>query len=469
MSGFQSIKGKTRPAVMIQRRDVLRLFALGGGALALSACGLDEDPEPVNPEDSMRILVIGAGVAGLAAARRLHDAGHEVIVLEARDRIGGRVVTDRSLDGIPLEMGAGWLEGTRGNPITDLADEARIERVETDYESIALYWCDGTPLTEDEIGEAESLYGAVMTAVILYGETLDEDIPLQVGIDRISDELELDDEERALVNYIVALEVGVEYAMDASQISLWWWQEGEEFGGEDEVFPDGYDWLPNYFAEGLDVRLQHVVDTISYSPTGVTVITTHQSFEADRVIVTLPLGVLKAGTVTFLPALPARKQQAIDRLDMGLLNRVYLRFPHIFWDDVDILGTLCDWPAGYNIASYQDQPILLFFTSGSRGHELEGWTDEAIAANLMQTLRLIYGGDIPEPTDIRVTRWASEPFTLGSYSVTPLGASPEDYVALKETVDDVLYFAGEATDTEYSATVHGALLSGWRAADEILG
>ncbi|MFH7243989.1 MAG: flavin monoamine oxidase family protein [Spirulina sp.] len=196
-------------------------------------------------------------------------------------------------------------------------------------------------------------------------------------------------------------------------------------------------------------------------------------FLADHVVVTLPLGVLQSGNVRFSPPLPQDKQNAIAKLGMGVLNKCYLRFSDSFWPgDVDWLGYVSEKPGEWvDWVSFKrpiNQPILLGFNAANRGREIESWSDQKIVASAMQTLRILYGENIPEPMNYQITRWASDPFALGSYSYYAVGSEPEMRQQLAAPLGEAVFFAGEATHGDYSGTTHGAYLSGLRVAEEIL-
>jgi len=187
----------------------------------------------------------------------------------------------------------------------------------------------------------------------------------------------------------------------------------------------------------------------------------------------LRLGVLKAGTVAFTPPLPAAKQKAIQRLGMGVLNKLYLRFPRRFWDaDAELINYIPAqhgrWAESLNMAYYTDAPVLLCFNAGIYGTATEALSDAEVVAAAMTSLRTIYGADIPAPTAHLRTRWAADPYARGSYSFAAVGSSPADRDALAAPVGGRLFFAGEATYRDYPSTVHGAYLSGRRAAANIL-
>ncbi|MCB0158048.1 MAG: FAD-dependent oxidoreductase, partial [Caldilineaceae bacterium] len=188
---------------------------------------------------------------------------------------------------------------------------------------------------------------------------------------------------------------------------------------------------------------------------------------------TLPLGVLQQGAVSFAPALPRAKQDAIHALGSGLLNKAWLRFPHAFWPREPeminyVPATPGRWAEWLNLYHYTGEPILLGFNAGSYGSTLEAWTDAAIIADAMDVLRTIYGPQIPAPDDWQITRWASDPLALGAYSYYAVGTDRATRRALAAPVAGRLFFAGEATSQDHPSTVHGAYMSGVRAAEEIL-
>jgi monoamine oxidase len=456
----------------MSRRAFLKLLLITSTALITQLALRRAQAQP-NESNDVDVLVVGAGIAGLAAARALQDEDYEVIVLEARDRIGGRIWTNRTLDGIALDMGASWIHGVDGNPLTDIVNAHNIEMIITDYDDSVAYDANGRQLSDDEIAEIDERFEELMEAVEEVREDADESMSLQDAINAVLEEMDLSREELTALNYDIVTIIESDYAADADDLSLLEWDQDEELVGDDVLFPDGFDQVVNLFADGLDIRLNHVVETIEYGDDGVTIITNQGEFEAYYAVITLPLGVLRSGDVTFDPELPRRKTQAIERLHMGVLNKCYLRFPRVFWDeDTTIINYIAEekgrWVDWYNFYPVNGEPILLAFNSGEFGTALENSTDEEIVADAMTVLRTMYGDDIPEPSDWLITRWNSDPFAYGSYSHIPPHASGEDYDALAESVEDVLFFAGEATERSYPSTVRGALVSGWRAADEVM-
>ena len=472
----------------MNRRDFLKVASIGTAAAFALSCGAIQTTPPTVPEpDSVptdtaqpqtesasreaQVLVLGAGISGLAAARTLTDKGVSVIVLEARDRIGGRMWTDSSL-GLPLDLGASWIHGVSGNPITELAKRFGIQTAVTDYDNGIVYDFDGRELSEDEYVKIEDLFDSIYDEVAQMQDDTDNDMPLQQAFEQVLSNMNLSSEELHRLQFYIQGEFALESGADPDHLSLWEWDQDEEFSGDDVVFPQGYNQITDGLAKGLDIRLGVKVTSISYGADGVDVETPSGAFSGEKAVVTFPLGVLKQAAVKFDPPLPESKQSAIDRLDMGVLNKVYLKFPEVFWDEEfeeiaymgEQVGEWCDW---LNFVPYIGEPVLMAFHGGAKGYALEELSDDEIIAGAMKTLRVIYGDSIPEPEGFLITRWGKDPLAFGSYSHIPPFASGEDYDALFEPVDDVLYFAGEATSREYPATVHGAYLSGVAAAEDM--
>jgi monoamine oxidase len=459
------------------RRDFLKIASIGtASALALS-CGvvtLDEETELMpnqNSSISADVLVLGAGIAGLAAARTLTDKGLSVIVLEARDRVGGRMWTDSSL-GLPLDLGASWIHGVNGNPITKLAKQFEVKTVPTDDENGIGFAADGSPLPDDEFTRMEALFEDIYEEVADMQEDTDEDMSLQQAFDAVIASRNLSEADLRRLNYYAYLGTALEYGADMKDLSLWEWDQDEEFGGEEVIFPGGYNQITDGLANGLDIHLGTVVKTVRYGSDGVEVETSVGSFVADKAVVTFPLGVLKQASVKFDPPLPESKQSAIQRLGMGVLNKVYLKFSETFWDeDVETISYMGDelgeWNDWLSFVPFTGEPVLMAFHGGDKGFALEDLSDDEIVAGAMRTLRVMFGDDIPEPDGVLITRWGKDPFSFGAYSHISPFASGGDHDALAEPVQDVLFFAGEATSREYPSTVHGAYLSGLRAAEDM--
>ena len=448
----------------MNRRQWLICSALTAASLWLARRSAADRAK--HPEES--ILVIGAGVAGLGAAWELKRLGYtSVTLLEARDRAGGRVSTGQGWADAPVDLGASWIHGVRGNPITRLAKQHGIKTQATDYDNLQIYGPDGHPIDRAKQRQLNDLSTTLYRAVMGGGG---KDRSLRSLIDdAVSGRPDYDP---ILVNYLVNTMVEQPYAADSEDLAAGVWNLGKEFGGNDVLFPGGYMQVFSPGLEELDIRIDQKVKSVHYDDQGVRVRTQDTELTADRAIITLPLGVLQKGYVDFTPELPAAKQGAISSLGMGVLNKTFLRFPKPFWPtELEGLSRIPkmrgQWSQWLSLYPYTQKPILLGFNAGSFGREIEGWAGDAIVDSAMEALRSIFGSSIPTPTGYQTTRWACDPLAYGSYSYQRVGAKLSSRDELARPVGDRLFFAGEATHSDYPSTVHGAYLSGQREAQRI--
>jgi len=455
----------------MHRRDFLTIFGLTLMGSVHSSCA-QEPQESTAPSNKKRIVVVGAGLAGLAAGRELHNQGHDVVVVEARERIGGRIWTSPQWPDMPLDFGATWIHGTQGNPLTDLAEQINTKRFTTHYDRAVAYNTAGQPLSEAEEARMEDLRKQIFRA-LQKAQDADADASIRQVIEPLRQPFEESSEPYRFINFILNSEIEHEYSGSIERLSAYWYDSVQEFDGDDDLFLQGFRVIPEFLAQGLTIELGQVVTEVQWAASPVRVITQKTEFIADHVVVTLPLGVLQAQRVRFTPELPHRKQEAIAKLGMGVLNKCYLRFPATFWPgDVDWLEHISEnhgeWTEWVSFKRAADMPILLGFNAADRGRAMEAWSDRQIVASAMQVLRKIYGVDIPEPMDYQISRWATDPFSLGSYSYNSIGTVPEMRQELAAPLENSLFFAGEASNKDYFGTAHGAYLSGIRAAKEIL-
>ena len=340
------------------------------------------------------VIVLGAGIAGLAAAVHLQIQGFRVVVLEARDRLGGRIWTTRLL-GPATELGALWLRGVTGNPLTHIADHLGAVRVRTDDRRPVRYGADGRILTPAQGRRMADGYRAAVHAATSARQHLAADVALGTTLASARPYRTGDPLQRQLLDYAVHAQIEQRHAADVAELSLLTWDQAHAEHGGDVVFRDGYDQIVNHAARDLDIRHREVVLQVQHDDTGVAVASAHHVIRADRAVVTLPLGVLQAGDVTFTPPLPDSKQHAIGALGSGLVNHVAIRFPRVFWDPhAPLIGHVDNhkgrWARWLNPAAYTGEPVLVGITAAGYARDLETRRDPDIIADALTVLRTIY-------------------------------------------------------------------------------
>ena len=444
---------------------------------------------------SGRVLVIGAGFAGLSAARALRQSGWQVTVLEARERSGGRVHSERSGSGQVFDLGPSWLHAGPENPLKAVAAAANIATRVSDYGNLRFAVRQGNTaqlVPRSEVLRFAQLFSGQMESSGLW--TVISSLAADAGRSGAR-QLSVADVFNAAITRIEAARGPVDHSLVTLQ--RWILESNlaaplEEVGfaalldetdthGDNTLLPaddrfvlGGMDQLTNLLALDLDIRLGDPVRRIEWRAGQVRVETLQHSHAADALIVTIPVGLLAKGAIAFAPALPAEKISVAKRLPMGLLNKAYVRFAEPFWDtSVDFLTTYADPPPLYyawlNLHRYGGHPALLGFTSGTRARDIERMSDDLVRAAIFARLRASRPGGLPEPLELRVSRWGADPWAGGAYSFLGIGATANDRVTLGEPVANTLFFAGEATHRDDPASVHGAWWSGLRAARELLG
>ncbi|KAL3928040.1 MAG: hypothetical protein SGBAC_012821 [Bacillariaceae sp.] len=458
------------------------------------------------PEENDTLLdavIVGAGWAGLAAANLLVKRGVENIrILEAKGHIGGRAYTEThewAGENIPIDMGAMWLHGASKNILNKLALKYNVKTPLSTYDTM-IFKSDGTSYDHDEVEEyREALFeeGFFLAQADQQKKT-DYDEPLQKSCDAFLDQLG-SQEDKKLTKWFLRSCIEMEYSGLLADHSLWWWNDDYDLGGsvdtDDYFVPQGHNSLLHPFASWLQendkIQLNAPVTCIDYQDKNVTHV--HYVCEDDKnslicrakkVIVTVPLGVLKTDRISFLPKLPRRTQKSIRRLGMGKMNKVFMIWSKedVFWPhDTEVLGDIEERDSNFIFCNPRqhngDLPLLFAFFQGSLAdaaeedfaHSDPEEYENRIRDLAMESLRCMFGSDIRQPKKVIVTKWNVDKYTMGAYSFNKVKMGKLDRYFLSQPIGkDQLFFAGEATHRKYFATTAGAFMTGRTAARNVL-
>ncbi|XVE77486.1 hypothetical protein DITRI_Ditri13aG0066500 [Diplodiscus trichospermus] len=480
--------------------------------------------EPVVP----CVIVIGGGISGLAAARVLSAASFKVILLESRNRLGGRIHTDYSV-GCPVDMGASWkppicieskqvnvrfhflfmLHGVcNENPLAPLIRSLGLTLYRTsgdnsvlydhDLESYMLFDMDGCKVPQEMVVEVGDAFKRILEETEKVRDEHAKDMSVLQAIAIVLDrnpELRQEGLANEVMQwYICRMEAW--FAADADMISLKTWDQANRLiwisrvaigqassygrrlrligavqehvlSGGHGLMVQGYDTIIKALAKDIDVRLNHRVTKISTGCNTVAVdVENGMSFIADAAIVTVPIGILKANLIQFEPKLPEWKVAAISDIGVGSENKIALRFDSVFWPNVELLGVVAptSYSCGYflNLHKATGYPVLIFMAAGRFAYDLEKFSDEYAANFVMSQLKKMFP-DATEPVQYLMSRWGTDPDSLGCYSYDVVGMAADVYAKLRAPLGNV-FFGGEAVSEEHQGSVHGAYSAGVLAA-----
>ncbi|GGB34894.1 amine oxidase [Sphingomonas metalli] len=398
-------------------------------------------------------VVIGGGAAGIAAARRLHDAGEAVVLIEARDRLGGRAWTwhlDLADGAAAVDAGCGWLHSARRNPWTTIAERSGIA-IDRSSPNWDVQWRDlgYAPEEQQAFGAAWDRWERDAHAA-LHGP----DRPLS---DFIAD----DDPWRPAIDAISGYANGA----PLSAVSLQDWAAYEDAATDDNwALPGGYGTLITGHAAGVPCRLGVTVEQIDHSGRSLRIDTDAGTITADRAILCIPTSAYAA--IRFEPAL-ADKQDAAANLPLGLADKVFLAVDDPEWPaHAHLIGDPHSACTASHRMSPFGRPVIESFFGGACAEAMPD-RDAATAFAIGELVALLGSDWRRRLHPLGATRWRDEPFIHGSYSHARIGQSAARRV-LREPIDDRLFFAGEACSPHDFSTAHGAYATGIAAAEAVL-
>lgn len=427
-----------------------------------------------------RVIVIGAGMAGVAVANALTHAGVECVVLEARPRLGGRIRTV-DVGGLKVDLGASWIHTPHGNPMSTLADQVGIGRVPGDFLDEAVFWDPATGrLDADEGARLRVAYEKFLTALDELRSTLGSQVSLASAVDGYVAKTALAASSREHLRHLLRLFAEGETSGPLERVAARWFPpnsldyEGSPLGD----FPvGGYESLVGALSAGLNVRTASPVREVGYGGGEVRVaLTSGEIEECSHVVVTVPLGVLKNGSIRFQPELPAERLAAIARLGFGRFEKVVLRFERAFWTERNlphIAPVPSDGRKEFALLLGMDrffgEPVVVALAFGSCAGLICDSSGDLAAARVVDLLKSATGVSDCEPTEVVRSDWCRDPWTAGAYTYVPVGGSRQDLDRLGDPIGGRLLFAGEATTSQRVGYADGALSSGVREAKRLLG
>lgn len=419
---------------------------------------------------------MGGGIAGAAAARTLCDAGISVRVLEARDRTGGRICSLATRD-MHVELGAHWIHEPFGaaSALMSLFRKAGLRCAASLYDWVTVFESGGARHPPHRVQAFfEEMDASILPAyrqLCRPGNRASMMDVTRLAAQRIADR-------SAIANYLDLYIQDHEHELGCplEQASADWYLGAPEQGyrsAENLLVTNGYGRVVDYLLRGISVQLDTAVHTIRRRADRVVVDTSRGRFEAEAVIVTIPIKLLQTGVIQFIPELPRWKENAFQKVGIGLSNKVFLAFEEPFWDD--------EWAfAGFsrmngeasksivvNLHQHQGAPVLAMLATGSAAAWLEQTSEYILRKEYTNLLSRAYPDADIEPVALFKTGWQADKWAQGSYSYIPIGTTLADLEELAAPVGQV-YFAGEAMAFENHATVHGAYLSGVQTAKQLL-
>ena len=402
-------------------------------------------------------IVIGAGAAGLAAARALGQAGLQVVVLEADSHIGGRAYTEIMPDGSAFDLGCHWMHSASLNPFVQTADALGVRYERRDGYGRCGYFRDGEWLDDQEIATGQRAMKRREEAMAIAWEQ---------GRDQsVLETVEREGPWTEALDYYDALDT----SSDVDQISI---GDIVNYNDTEENWPvvDGYGTLVARWAADVPVQLNTAATTIRWGNSGVSVETRRGTLHAKCAVIAVSTGVLGSGDIRFLPELPVEKGEAIEALPLGNYNRIRLVVDrHLFADDVPeriVTEQSGNPPMQLSVRPYGFDCVI-GIVAGRYADWLEragpGAGREAVTRALCETFGENMRNQIRSD---RQSAWRGNAFVRGAYSTSAPGQFHQRAV-LSQAIQNKLFFCGEATSTDHFCTCHGARMTGERVAQEI--
>jgi len=450
-------------------------------------------PAWADTDTDTTVLILGAGATGMEAAASLEQQGIDYLIIEALDRVGGRMKS-REFGGKTIQPGASWVQGTEGSILWDLVTKSGTDGFYSDFDNVDLALADEYELYDESyelINEAWEREEETIECMDTQNEVMQKSGESDISI-------------RQIQKYC-----GWGTYQDKFSESVEWlsydWEMGdlpvttsfknvlplsayELYKDEDYEINDAKGWGKVFEQMNIPsekIMFNSMVSKVDYSDSGVTVVAmqtgddgtaTEVSLKADYVLCTFSIGVLQSDhEALFNPALPDTYKRELFKFDMNTYTKIYFEFEVNFWGTEleyflhadDQRGYFPIWQNMGLIYEDENYNVLMVTMTGPQGMRIAQQTNDKIKAEAMEVLKFMFGVDIPDPTDMYLPRWNDDPLFRGSYSNWPIGTSSADHIELGTFISDRLMIRGEATSPNVNGWIHGGLTEGRQAAKDI--
>lgn len=426
---------------------------------------------------NLPILIIGAGIAGIACAKKLQENGKKVIVLEAKSSIGGRI-NSKKIDSDIFDLGASWIHGIDDNPIWAITQENDIETTIFNYNNSQYFHKNGTLFSEKEVQEFEFYIDKIeeMLSQTQKISALDAIKEIIFSLPYLGNSFSENYLKKLLLSFFERI-ANDPFATNLDLLSSNYKNYEGYFQGNEVVFPQGYYQVVKSISKNIEIKLNIDVKKIAYNNDYVEIIDSNDNFyTGSRVVVTVPLGILKKNHIEFRPPLSSDYIHSIQEIGFGSFNKVFFELEQplpfrlkssvenisdFYWNDTDCFNIL-------DLSKIYQKPTYLMLFGGDKSNFIDNSTDREVSDFIFNSLQKQFDRIPNKPKKIIVTRWGVDPYSYGSFSFPSLNHTDDLIKILHKPIRKLIFFAGEHCSLKYAGTVHGAYLSGCEVAEKIL-
>lgn len=427
------------------------------------------------PDKKGSVIIIGGGASGVTAAHCLTNEGFDVTLFEARNRKGGRLWSDSDIFGYTVDFGGAFIHGPCDNPLYSIAVEQKIKLVEFDWNKCSYHSKHFDIVNSDESNKKYNTVGESLSNYIMkykLNASLKNDSPISEVLPEFIKVANLSDEMLIYLSNYISIELEATYASLVENLSIKQF-EALDYDGCDYLVVDGY-WSIFERMINFKYNLNSIVIEVNQLEEKPFVkLSSGEKIYADRIIVTVPLGILKSGKIAFNPQLSINKQKAINGLGFGTLEKVIIEFTNPFWNDISVLkiieNPICFFNFSASLYEVTGKSTLVFLVPGEEKYFNDYYkvSEEEMKQKFTATFKTYFPDKEVEIVKIFWTKWKNDPFSNGSYSSMCVGSSA-DMIDEFSNKEGKIYFAGEHTDQAGFQIAVGAYSSGKRVAKQVV-